>query len=173
MRTLRWFGTAHPHLFPATLIRQEAPDSVLEPFGNGKAWAIEHTDAGEEDLQKWLRDSELSIAPCAIPDRGSTLKEGDAADALFAREVGRAIGAKVAKDSFRRAPAGALRCVLVYAHSRFVVDVTVAPCALAAALAALRAAGASIDAALLLFSREVNGEAVMGLAFVPAEEPRP
>ncbi len=168
---LRWLNAAHPDLFPATLVRGEAPDCVLEPASGAAAWALEHTDAGDEELQKWLRDIELGIASPSIPDRGGALAEGDAADVLFAREVGRAIGAKIAKGSFRSAPTDALRCVLVYGHSRFTVDVTVARSALASCLSALRASGARVDAALLIFQREVDRESVTDLVFVPAEEP--
>jgi hypothetical protein len=168
---LRWLSTAHPALFPATLVRGEAPDFVLEPASGAAAWALEHTDAGDEELQKWFRNIELGLVSPGIPDRGGALAQGDAADVLFAGEAGRAIGAKVAKDSFRYAPADALRCVLVYGHGRFTVDVTVARSALASCLSALRASGARVDAALLIFQREVDRESVTDLVFVPAEEP--
>jgi hypothetical protein len=45
IRALRWLGTADPGLFPATLIRQQAPDFTVELKGVGLAWATEHTDA--------------------------------------------------------------------------------------------------------------------------------
>jgi hypothetical protein len=174
IKALGWLAGTHPEFFPATLVRDEAPDFVvkpaIKPASGFEAWSFEHTDAGDEGLQKAFRDAELSRDIYAPSDRQPGLGDGDAADVVFARGVGRAIAKKSNPKSFRNAPDGAFRCVLVYGLSDFAVDPTVARSALASALAAVNMLGGGLDGAMLLFETVRDDVGIHDLTFVPTQE---
>ncbi|WP_137177347.1 hypothetical protein [Roseomonas sp. AR75] len=114
IRALRWLGTTHPHLFPATLIRQEAPDFVLEPRGNGRTWAIEHTDAGEQEYQQWQARTDDQEGVLALPSPDGEAWLGDAPERAFDEAIRLAVRRKSEPNFWRNEPDQAVRCILAY-----------------------------------------------------------
>ncbi|HEV7263360.1 MAG TPA: hypothetical protein VGN83_00350 [Falsiroseomonas sp.] len=114
IRAIRWLTVKKPDLFPATLMRVEAPDFVLQPRGSAQPWALEHTDAGEPGYQRWLAqtgDEEGAILMPSPDDEGWL---GDAPEQTFDQVIHLAVQRKNAPKFWRNAPAQAVRCILAY-----------------------------------------------------------
>ncbi len=122
---LRWLGETHPGLFPATLIRQEAPDFLLEAPDGTAMLAIEHTDAGEQAFQEWLRRTEKQAGASLIPSPGNDGWVGDAPERAFAADIARALATKSADHFWRNAAGAQHRCMLLHDQTNaglFVTD---------------------------------------------------
>lgn len=126
-----------PSLFPAMLVRQQAPDFLLCSESGALTVAIEHTEVGAEDFQRTL-DHEACSDPSAITPIGARygangemtgLREwnGDAAERLWQSDVQDALMRKRPQKFWRNADASCPRWILAYDNSEgsiFVSDDT-------------------------------------------------
>lgn len=112
-----------PQLFPADLIRGDAPDFVLRPNAAVRPIAIEHTDATAWEFQRVL-DAESSygdlgwVAVGARQGRDGEYEDfdgwaGNEPERRWVADVGRAMLRKSGPSSWRDSPAAAERWLLI------------------------------------------------------------
>lgn len=105
--------TSDPHLFPAFVDRAESPDFLLT-CANGDVVAIEHTDAGEQEYQRFLAEMEEVDAPVSCPSPNGAAWIGDQPERAFLAAIEAAIARKSAERIWTNAPREAKRWLLMY-----------------------------------------------------------
>ena len=100
-----------------------APDFVLHRQ-TLPPLAIEHTNAGQNDFQHWLGATEHTRGVVHIPSPGGNGWIGDVPERAFRTDLEDALRRKMPAKFWRDAPAGSVRCLMIYdqTNTRFFVQ---------------------------------------------------
>jgi len=121
---VRFLLTDRPDLFPATLLRSDAPDFVLSPdVAAHRAIGIEHTDMGSQTFQRTLDAASASGEPSLVILIGPDGCVGDAPAQAWTDDLRDAVVRKSDPKCWRGSPAGTARWLLIYDNARTAIAV--------------------------------------------------